>query len=164
MADEAVVNNNDPEERKVPPENVEFIFSIAEDRVKSQVSSCESLDAKAGILLGFEALIFTTLLGHAQVTTIFVFLELAIIFIAIILDILALVVKNIELDPHPYHLYMEYGLADLSEIKRQVMENLVVCYKENEDFLHQKSQKINLSMFLLSIGLLMAAGGYVFTK
>jgi hypothetical protein len=143
--------------------SLDIVFDEMQQQRKLQLKNINSLDTKAGILIGFESLLFVNLLFRDFNNLLFV-----IGFIVLIASLFCLIVgiqlKSYKFNPHPNVLINDYIFRqpspDNGETKPSSKEQILVdqhsAYIQNESAAKQKAfwVKVALWLLLLSVFLL----------
>ena len=128
-----------------------------------QLSCIDSLDNKAGILIGFESLLFVSLLTYSF-QNIFDILAFIVLIISIALLIKSYQVKPFKFNPNPnelidkymfYPVYPDKDIKDTPSSVEQIIVDQRKAYNDNSKLLHKKGSVIKWAVVLLFISILL---------
>lgn len=132
--------------------SLEIVFDEVRRRIESQHHSIESLNTRAGILLGLCALILTSSIWSWQSLLPAIWLKiilLVLILVSASCSLLGYMVKSYRMDPAPGPLVDEYLEKEINTTKRQILVNWVESYSENERKIDDKVRLIMASLWSL---------------
>lgn len=137
--------------------DLEFIYQTVKEKVDLLFQDVEHVDNKAGILIGFNGVIFSlalNLYGKACILSLFTVSMLSFL-VALFLSLMSLGVREYRRDPNPGALIKGYWNKSREEIMRQLIVNLRECYEVNERIMSRTARWINWSMSLTFLGLVL---------
>lgn len=145
------------------PRSLDVVFTEVRSRLDKQFEQIESLNQRAGLLIGFVTLIMSLLAGFttavkAKDLPVNMALPVILILISTILYIhiiifayLAHRIQTYRRDPEPRPLRDNYLSKDLEATKRTVMSNFIESYEENKKVINKKVQALNKAFILFIV-------------
>ncbi len=131
-----------------------LIFEEIKERLKDQLDSVDSMDTKAGIVLGFNGAILAALLNSDWFRTLPIYF-LGFILLAICVTtgvaLKAFLVRAYKKDPDPSKLIEGYQGKKENETRGQLIRNFEKCFNNNKEMIENKKKYINWSFKLLAL-------------
>ena len=138
-----------------PPETLELIYNEVKDALNMQFQSLDGLNTKASIIIGFVGVIIGISLNLYSDENPHLFIESMLLFLgAAFLSFFAYKVEGYRRDPEPRKLTEKYLREDDKKVKKQLIDNFIQSYEDNEIKIEKKVKYINYSLILLFIGLI----------
>jgi len=137
-----------------------FFYNEAQNKLARQFRSIDSLDIKAGVLVGFSSAILVAFLttwdnmirsGNHYLY----FLSLLVFVISAILALLAFRTGKYRDDPDIRGLYNKYKDKSINQIKDQIIQNLTISLECNQKKTDKKGDFINWSLYAIVVGLIL---------
>lgn len=135
----------------------EFIYQVTKEKVDLAFQDIEHIETKAGILIGFNGVIVSLALHKDIFEQAYFPLFILSIFsflLALVLNFMSFRTKKYRRDPNPEALLKGYWNKPKKDIVEQLITNLAVCHKYNEDIISPAARWVNYSMILTFIGLI----------
>ena len=143
---------------KEDSKTLQTIYEAVKEKLDIQLRFADSVDTKASVLIGFNgviiAIVFTRLWPKDINLYFFIFI-VAIIFLmsSIGLAFRAYATEPYRRDPDPRGLKF-YSMKSNDEVIKQITDNLINSYEENEGKLIKKAKRVNWSFKAIFMGLL----------
>ena len=138
-----------------PSETLELVYNEVKDALNTQIRSLDGLNTKASVIVGFIGVIIGISLNLYQYSNSYLFVLCMTLFLSsIFLTLSAYKVKSYRRDPEPETLTIKYLRDDYKTVKKQLIDNFIQSFKENEIKIEVKVNYINYSLILLFIGLI----------
>lgn len=144
--------------------SLEIVFEEARRRLESQHHSIESLNTRAGIILGLCGLILTSSIWSWQSSTPYIWLKIILLILILVASgssLLGYMIKSYRMDPEPGRLVKEYLEKEATITKRQILANWVDSYSENTHKIAEKVKLIKASLWFLMLAIIVMAVIYV---
>jgi hypothetical protein len=138
-----------------PLETLELVYNEVKDALNTQLQSLDGLDTKASVIVGFIGVIIGISLNLYQYSNSYLFVLCMALFLAsIFFTLSAYKVKSYRRDPEPEALTINYLREDPRIVKKQLIDNFIQSFKENEIKIKDKVNYINYALTLLFVGLI----------
>ena len=138
-----------------PPETLELIYNEVKDRLNTQFQSLDGLNTKASVIIGFVGVIIGISLQLYSQSNSYLFGSCMTLFlISIVFSFSAYKIKSYRRDPEPRDLTEKYLREDDKEVKKQLIDNFIESFEENNTKIEEKGEYINYSLILLFVGLI----------
>ena len=138
-----------------PPETLELIYNEVKDALNAQFQSIDSLDTKAGIIIGSVGVIIGISLNLYSHGNPYLFSSCMTLFLtSIFFSFSAYKIKSYRRDPEPRKIAEKYLREDGKKVKKQLLDNFIVSFEDNKIKIEKKVKYINYSLVLLFIGLI----------
>ena len=152
-----------PEEKKANKnhslDNLRYIADMALEQIKRLDAASDSVDSKAGILLGFTAILVTITLGsstpnlNSPLQLLLSYTGTAAFFASIILNILAIHPRVMRFDPKLKTLVEKYISEPPRDTLASVSANLADAWEHNHLVLESKVKRLNWALWLVVVGI-----------
>ena len=145
------------------PEALEVIYEAVKERLNLEVSRIDSLDTKAGVLIGFNGVILAVILSPGvSLEIIFFHLGLGCLLVSIILSTIAYYAGFLRRDPDPRQLRRWYSQQPRPVIVSTLIDNMVISFEDIQKKVRQKVRCFNVALILTVVGLgLLGVGSVV---
>ncbi|MEA1957349.1 MAG: hypothetical protein U9N01_03220 [Euryarchaeota archaeon] len=138
-----------------PEKTLELIYNEVKDRLNTQFPSLDGLNTKASVIIGFVGVIIGISLNLYSDENPHLFIGSMLLFLgAAFLSFSAYKVEGYRRDPKPRELTVEYLREDGKKVKKQLIDNFIQSYEDNENRIEEKVKYINYSLIILFIGLI----------
>ncbi|MDI6886542.1 MAG: hypothetical protein QMD22_09450 [archaeon] len=122
-----------------PPETLELIYNEVKDVLNAQFQSIDSLDTKAGIIIGFVGVIIGISLNLYSHSNSILFCSCMTLFLtSIFLSFSAYKVKSYRRDPEPRKLTEKYLREDDKKVRKQLTDNFIQSFEDNKIKIEKK--------------------------
>lgn len=143
---------------KEDSKTLQTIYEAVKEKLDIQLRFADSVDTKASVLIGFNgviiAIVFTRLWPKDINLYSFIFIAAIISLMSSIgLAFRAYVTEPYRRDPDPRGL-KRYSMKSNEEVIKQITDNLINSYEENEGKLIKKAKRVNWSFKAIFMGLL----------
>lgn len=134
-----------------------------------QSDAIQTLDTKAGVILGFSGTILAVFVTAAKADlTCLAINGFVLLAAAIVLGVLAMMPRDFRYNPKPSVLLNDYMLrepdAATNGAKEQILADKVKGYEENKVMLDQKAEQVKWSAICLGIGVLFLSAHILWRK
>lgn len=156
-----MVQNN---ENKTGYRSLEVIFEEVRRRLESQRESTDSLNTRAGLILGLSALILTSSMSFGELGSQSVWLKVLLLiftFGAAGFSLLGYMIAKYRVDPEPRPLVENYLKDHEFSTKKQILDNWVDSYEENRRKILRKAKYVIVSLASLMMAFVVLAVIYV---
>ena len=138
-----------------PPETLELVYNEVKGALNTQFQSLDGLNTKASVIVGFVGVIIGISLNLYSHSNSYLFGSCMTLFlISIFFALYAYKVENYWRDPEPRRLAENYLRKDGAHVKKQLIDNFIQSFEDNEIKIKRKGRYINYSLILLSTGLI----------
>lgn len=142
-------------EHDYPSETLELVYNEVKDALNTQLQSLNELNTKASVISGFVGVIIGISLNLYSYSNLYLFNSCMTLFLtSIFFTLSAYKVKRYRRDPEPETLTIKYLRDDCKTVKKQLIDNFIQSFKDNEIKIDEKVKYINYSLILLFIGLI----------
>ena len=139
-----------------PLETLELVYNEVKDALNMQFQLMEGLNTKASVIVGFVGVIIGISLNLYSGENTHLFIESMLFFLgAAFLSFSAYKVESYRRDLEPRKITEKYLREDDKKVKKQLIDNFIQSYKDNEIKIEKKAKYINYSFILLFIGLIL---------
>ena len=142
--------------------SLEVVFQEVKARLQMQFAAIGALDTKASIILGIGGLILVSSLssshgiGHGVCAWLKTGSQV-LICAAAILSLSAYWVVTYRRDPEPRPLAQNYLMKASSQTKKQILDNWIESFEENQGKINTKVKFLKFSFVFLTLGIVMMA-------
>jgi len=146
--------------------NKQYIASITLEQIKRLDAAMDAIDAKAGILLGFTALLLTLVLGSTSPSKrtpaelFFVYGGVIALLASILMNILSILPRGLRYDPKLQAL-LKYTSKPFEETLSAVSANLAEAWEFNSQVHERKVEWLKRAFWCVLAGLLLLFLGFV---
>ena len=138
-----------------PSETLELVYNEVKDALNTQLQSLDGLNTKASVIIGFVGVIIGISLNLYSYSNVYLFGSCMTLFLtSIFFTLSAYKVKSYRRDPEPETLTIKYLRDDCKTVKKQLIDNFIQSFKDNEINIDEKVKYINYSLILLFVGLI----------
>jgi phosphate/sulfate permease len=152
---------------EIKPEypSLDVVFQEVNARLEMQFRAKSALDTKASIIFGFCGVILASSLWSSQNNgqTLYIWLTMSpllFVFFAAIFSLIAYCVVAYRRDPEPRPLVENYLGRMSNETEKQILDNWVVSFEENECKIKRKVKFVKLSFLFLTFGIILFVVGH----
>lgn len=139
-----------------PPETLELVYIEVKDQLNTQFQSIDSLNTKASVVIGFIGVIIGISLSLYPHSNSYLFgSSMALFLVSIFFSFSAYKSESYRRDPEPRTLTVNYLMEDDKKVKKQLIDNFIQSYEDNNNRIKKKAGNINYSLILLFIGLIL---------
>jgi len=157
------------------PASLDTVFAEVKERIAVQFDQAESLDRKAGTLLGFSSLVVTVAAGlrfaafnESAVSTAFFValfvLGLAFYAISVFFAFRAYAVVSYRRDPEPRPLRDLYLFEEENYTKQRIISNVIDSFGHNAKILAEKAYAVRMASRFLFFETLVLATALAFER
>jgi Na+/melibiose symporter-like transporter len=127
-----------------------------EKQLDAQFSHVESLDTKAGLLLGFLAVSLAALVPTGQFKAATIWLTVAVVaaVVALLLCLVSLGRRHLRRDPRPRALRELYPSAPKTETLFALADSYVVSYEMNQRLIAWKVSALRLALAAIAVAVI----------
>jgi len=142
--------------------STELIYNVTKESLSAQQAQKATLESKAGTLTGFAGGMIALLLGFKDnIATLpssakyIVITSIVLFLLSILLATIVGWVRKYRSDPNPQALADNYLNNDESEVKLQLIANLLGAWQNNSKQLESSAVLLRLAMLIQTIGFLL---------
>lgn len=151
-------------EQAYPQNSIDFIHETTKDAITLQQTQRTSIENKANALMGFAGAVFALLMGTINILqTITIFIQMIIIFCVIlfigsvVLSLLINWTRKYRVDPEPEQLASNYLDKTESQVKLQVMSNMLDAWKSNARILERIGRLLTWAFGMQALAFILLA-------
>ncbi|PIR58224.1 MAG: hypothetical protein COU70_02055 [Parcubacteria group bacterium CG10_big_fil_rev_8_21_14_0_10_35_15] len=137
-----------------------LIFDEVKERLRDQFESIDSIDTKAGIVLGFDGAILAALLNSEWFRGLPIYFLVPILLLICLVTGIALkafLIKGYRKDPEPSQLIKGYQGKMEKETLGQLIRNFEESFNDNSEPIEEKKKYLNWSFKLLALAVVVMA-------
>lgn len=144
--------------KKVTSQTLQTIYEVTKEQLNSQFQLVDSLDNKASVIIGFNAIVITLALGAYSNAFVWLFaIGLILLFISTFYSFYAYKTEQFRRDPKPRKFREKYSLKPQNQVLQKLVDNSIGSYEWNRNKLIEKSQRINIALLITFGGLYLLA-------
>jgi len=137
-------------------ETLKIIYESVKEQLNLQIQLIDSLDTKAGVLIGFNGIILSIMLTLYNKVFIPLFIVGVIFFlVSMLIAYMGYKTEKFRRDPDPKKLRIKYSSKTVREITEVLIDNMIASFEENSNKIKQKAGFINKGFIASEMGILL---------
>ncbi len=134
-------------------ETIEIIYEAVKERLDIEIGAVDSMDSKAGMLIGFNGVILAVLFQVQAGDALWPFrVGLIALFLSLVSGGISFQVGKYRRDPDPRQLRRWYSQKKKREVLSTLIDNMVESYEEVRKKNRFKARYVQLSIYLMIVG------------